>query len=140
VEKLPKLSKIREIISGNMVYRKVNFLSSKELFLIKLVLDFYEAYLRTFDCPLFNNLINELIPTALLFYSVLSDEEVELIYETFQTCRDIFKMMSKNIYDLENQLNCYFSKKKSMIINHLTILRNENLFLSGGNYNSLFLK
>ena len=55
----------------------------------------YEGYYRKFESPLFNDLINEYIPTALLFYSALSEEEVEFIYESLNASKDIYKIMSK---------------------------------------------
>ena len=86
-------------------------------------------------------MINDYIPTALLFFSVLSEEEIEFIHESFYVNKDIYKIMSiLQKLKLENQLNCFFSKKKENYTKYLVNLRNEKLMLSGGNYPSLFLK
>jgi hypothetical protein len=62
-----------------VIYQRL--LSKKELICVKVVLDIYEHYYIKFDGPLYKNLLSEYIPTALLFYSTLPDEDLLYIYE-----------------------------------------------------------
>ncbi len=60
---------------------------------IKVILDIYEHYYIKYDYPTYEvsfrlkikNLCNSYIPTAILFYTSLSDESIKLIYEKLKS-------------------------------------------------------
>lgn len=82
-------------------------------------------------------MIDEYIPTALLFYSLLSDEDIAYINDklTSQTNNELYELLSKNsdlIFFLEIKLNCFNAKKRSLYIKHLNSLKDDAKLLSGG--------
>ena len=74
ISNLPKLNQIKQVI-----YQRI--LTKKEITGMKIILDLYEHFYDNFDHPCYENLKSEFIPTALLFYSSLSDEDITYIYE-----------------------------------------------------------
>lgn len=95
ISNLPKLELIREVIYQRLITRK-------ELTCLKIVLDIYQNYYNNFDHPLYNNLTYEFIPTALLFYSTLPDEDTIYIYEklTQASMKETYKLLSKITFNI----------------------------------------
>ena len=56
-------------------------INNEDLIMIKIVLDIVEHYILNYDKILSHHYLNEFVPTANLFYSHLSQEEVEILYE-----------------------------------------------------------
>jgi hypothetical protein len=92
IKSLPDLSLIRKIIDEKM-------LMEKEIITIKIILDIYGNYFTRYDYPLYQNLLEEYIPTALQFYSSLSEEEIVTIYDNLVLTNQASELKSKiNIY------------------------------------------
>lgn len=51
----------------------------KEKIIYKVVIDMLEAHCKEFEGPLFKNLINKVIPLALLFYQRSESEEIDIL-------------------------------------------------------------
>jgi len=98
INNLPKLEEIRVIIIKRLI-------SHKELISIKIILDIYENFLKQYDYPLYDIYLNEFIPTALLFYSNLTEEDTKIIFDKIKNEKDVYEL-------LKVRLKCIISKKK----------------------------
>jgi hypothetical protein len=115
---LPPLSKIREILLMELTLKK-------ELVTIKVVLDIYEHYYKRYDCPLYEAFLSEFIPTALLFYAGLSDEDIRYVYNTVIDIKDVSDLLCK--------LSSFNAKRRTLYIKYLENMKNSYINLSGGN-------
>lgn len=108
---LPNLKEIQNIL----VHRLITKL---DLLPIKIILDIYEHFYINNDGPCYKNLINEYIPTALLFYAGLSEEDIkEFLYD---------KINSMSILkELINKLNGKVTSKKNNYIKILKKMKKE---------------
>jgi hypothetical protein len=92
---LPKLQQMK------MIFLRQLF-SRKDLILVKMILDIYEHYFKKNDHPLFQKLQEEYLPTAIIFYSSLSDEDTEYMYEKLRNAlnKELSELLSKFILNL----------------------------------------
>lgn len=75
IHHLPSLKGIRDILNQRMI-------AKKELICIKTVIDIHDHYLRTYNKGLNRFTLNEVfMPLICLFYSLLTENEVEFIYD-----------------------------------------------------------
>jgi hypothetical protein len=111
MQKMPKLKHIREILFKNLFMRN-------DILAIKLVLDIYDDYCRSYDIDNYK----ELISTALLFYYSIGESDVENLYDImkersiykidrnrvlFRTRRQYIKHYKKEKNNLERLNNCF---------------------------------
>ena len=140
IKSLPDLSLIRKIIHEKM-------LMEKEIITIKIILDIYGNYFTRYDYPLYQNLLEEYIPTALQFYSSLSEEEIATIYDNLVQTNQASELKSKihiyllgNFLFLDNGLNFKIYRKRKGYINHLAKMKNSYKFLIRGLASENFIK
>lgn len=89
IESLPDLTIMRDIIYKLMI-------TEKEYVTIKIVLDIYEHYYTNYESFTNKKLLKEFLPTANLFYSILSDEDVKNIFDSIQKLpKEMSEIMSK---------------------------------------------
>lgn len=96
ISKLPKFIDFKTILL-NRYYTK------KEIILLKIIIDFQCCYLKLNDNPLYQNLNNWLL-TAQAFYSQLSKEDIQLIFNEIVIP------------------SCQLKKKISKLVNYLIII------------------
>jgi hypothetical protein len=89
VENLPDLKVMREIFYKMMV-------TEKEYVTIKIVLDIYEHYFTNHESFQNKKFLKEYIPTAILFYEMLTDENMINIYDDLEKSpKEITDIISK---------------------------------------------
>lgn len=91
IENLPSLEKLRIIINLKLIS------NIKELSVIKIILNIYEHYLKNFDVPNYEKLLNEFIPTAELFYSEFHKNDYTIIYDYLKGQTDVFDILTKKL-------------------------------------------
>ena len=116
IENMPTLDSLYKLLSSEQIEKK-------ELIVIKLILDIYEHYFKKFDHPLFCNLINEYVPTASLFYSLLTDNDISLLNNYIKK-----KDMSEILFD---KMRTVKLKNKSDILMRLNKLRMDYMCFTG---------
>lgn len=116
---MPKLDSIKEVILMNLNS------SRKELIPFKIVLDIYEHYYKTYGFPTFDVLINEYIPTATLFYSNLTDEDIKYMHDSIYNSRELNDILT-------NKLKAFNSKKRSPYIKYFDQLNHNYKYFTGG--------
>jgi hypothetical protein len=131
-ECLPKFKNI--IFVMNKIKKNFNDKNNfKEIFFIKIMLDLYDDHLNNFDFDADKILINEFYLTSILFYNLLSEENLKKIYQ-------IIKKLDIEFYSLKNnkkysQMNLieyqdYFIKNKKIYENLIGgINKKEGLFI-----------
>jgi hypothetical protein len=102
IKGLPGLSIIRKILNENL-------LLEKEIIIMKIILDIYEHYFTRYDYPLYQKLLDEYIPTAMEFYSILLEDEIFLIYDKLNLVNQANELLSKII--TIKSINFYFFRK-----------------------------
>lgn len=97
---LPTLKYISKYIKkGKMEVEK----NKKNIYFIKICLDIYEDYLKTFDYPLFKKYKNPFLIVAITFYSKLSEEQFKLIHD--QVTGPVMRGLSKfEYYNFRNKI------------------------------------
>ena len=71
----PKIKIIGDLIQSELIMRK-------EFVIVKIMLDIIIHYYSNYDLYNMNEFFDkELIPTALMFYSMLTDQDVKFVYE-----------------------------------------------------------
>ena len=90
IANLPNLKLLKKVLCQKMI-------TKKELICLKLILDLYEHYFTKFDRPFYIKLQDEFIPTAFLFYSSLSEEDILYIHEKLNApaLAEILDVLSK---------------------------------------------
>lgn len=91
IENFPSLEKLRTIINLKLISH------IKELSVIKIILSIYEHYLKNFDVPNYDKLLNEFIPTAELFYSEFPKNDYTIIYEYLKGQSEVFDILTKKL-------------------------------------------
>ena len=76
INSLPSLKKIEKFAKDGIVNSDKN---KKNLYFLKLCLDIYEHYYKTFDIPLMKNYKDKFLKTAIKFYSQISRENFNYI-------------------------------------------------------------
>jgi hypothetical protein len=85
---LPKLEIIKYLIRNQLI-------SKKEIVLTKIILDLYFDYYKCYE-PYNNQLVwDSLIPVCQLFYSSLSKEDINYLYNKIKNDKDVFPLISK---------------------------------------------
>jgi len=91
IENFPPLDKLRIIINMKLIS------NIKELSVIKVILNIYEHYLKNFDLPNYDKLLNEYIPTAELFYSEFQKNDYTIIYEYLKGQPEVFDILTRKL-------------------------------------------
>jgi hypothetical protein len=86
IDNLPDLYKMRQMFYQGLISRK-------EITTMKVILDLYEHYYMNFDASC--KLLNDYLPTAVLFYSTLSDEDLAFIQEKLSQMKEVYEVISK---------------------------------------------
>ena len=76
--------------------------------------------------------INEYIPVALMFYTTLSDEDLNFTYEKIIEEKEIYEILSNLSLNLENNLKFHLSKKRKSYIKYFNKLNNDLMKLVSG--------
>lgn len=84
-------------------------------------------------------MLNDYIPIAILFYSSLSDEDLASIYDKLKDEKEIFDLLSKIFFNLENNLKFHISEKRTNCLKYLNKIKNELMFTLGGIKSSHFI-
>jgi hypothetical protein len=139
-------SKLNEFINSlpDLILMKGIFenliITKKEIVTVKIVLDIYEHYFTNFESFSNKRFLKEYIPAACLFYSTLSDEDVLDIYDTINSTKEIWEIISKNIYtNILEKLDINLFRKRSINIKRLKVLKDEKSLLCEGLDNSKFV-
>lgn len=127
VEKMPDLKLLREVLEANPVHKN-------ELVTFKIILDIYEHFYKKFDGPMYSNLLYEYIPTATVFYSNLSDDDIKYIFESLGS------FSYRDIYDsLITKIKAAINKKKKDYMKHLDNLKKMLIcFIGNVNENKIY--
>lgn len=98
---------------------------------IKIILDNYEKYLTESEFPTFEVLINQLIPVSILFYSILSNEEIV----------ELFNKINENKIFRKNRLKegLSFFETKEEYIQYFNDLNDQYKLLTNGTKKENFL-
>jgi len=96
-------------------------------------LDLYEHYLKNFNFPTYEKLLNEYIPVAELFYTEFSSGDYLQIYDFLKEQYEVFDILTKKL-----GVNLY--KFASMYSKNLHKLKDNYKNLVGGIDNSKFMK
>lgn len=124
---LPSLKDINLILSMKLIT------NIKEMCVFKVILDLYEHYLKNFDFPVFDRLLNEYFPVAELFYSEFSSNDFVFVYENLKEQNDLFEIMLK-------KLNIMIYKNPKIKIKNLKLLKENYIKLVGGiDYTKFYL-
>jgi hypothetical protein len=117
---LPKLPVLFKIL-------KMKLFSKKEILTIKVILDIYEHYFKTYDLPGYNIYQQEYIPVAYFFYSNLSKEDINQLSNSFKSNKN------KELQDiLVLRMNSVIKKKKSDYLKYLEKAKINFTLLSQG--------
>ena len=76
--------------------------------------------------------INEYIPVALMFYTTLSDEDLNFTYEKIIEEKEIYEILSNLSLNLENNLKFHLSKKRKSYIKYFNKLNIDLMKLVSG--------
>jgi hypothetical protein len=99
LECLPSLKNLYKIIY-------FGWISKREYIIVKIILDIYEHYYKNYDFPIYTKLVSEYIPTAMLFYTNLNDNELKEINLTIDR---------KDLHDLCRMIIFKSNKKEDYI-------------------------
>jgi hypothetical protein len=91
IKSMPSLKSISKYMEKKSISQERH---KKNIFFMKLCLDIYENYYKTFDCPLFDKYKNKFISTALKFYLKLTDDQHKYIKDQITTT--IIRRLSKH--------------------------------------------
>lgn len=123
-ENMPSLDSMYRLVSSRLFEKK-------ELIVIKIILDIYEHYFKKYDYPLYHNLINEFIPTACLFYTILTDSDISHLNNIIKK-KDLYEVL----YDKMHMVKYKTSKE---CLKRLNKMRMEFLSFAGDNLVNKFL-
>ena len=129
-EHLPKLKKVKFILSKGMISRK-------EIVIMKIVLDLYEKYIFELNNDLIfsdnEDKMKEYIDTAKIFYTqTLNEEDIKFIHE-------IITHEMKRTYDILKKMKVKIYNNKIGYINHLIDLNHSYFSLKHGLNKKLFV-
>lgn len=127
MSKFPDLAKLKQIIGLKLIS------NVKELSVLKIILDLYEHYLKTFNFPTYEKLLNELIPVAELFYTQFASSDYSLIYDYLKEQHEVFDILTK-------KLGMNICKFASLNLKNLDKLKENYKSLVGGIDYSKFMK
>lgn len=127
ISKFPELEKLKQIILLRLIS------NVKELSVLKIILDLYEHYLKNFNFPTYNKLLNEYIPVAELFFSEFSSSDYSQIYGFLKEQYEVFDILTKKLGISQYKYASLFKK------NLLKIKENYSNLVGGIEY-SKFIK
>lgn len=94
ISNLPSLNSIYYIINQRM-------LNKKEVICMKVIIDIYEHYMRTFEHSNFFKIRQLYLSTVGLFYASLTEEEISFIYDVLsKQMKKTYAILSKLIINL----------------------------------------
>lgn len=122
---LPSLKQIHEVL-------KYNYYSTKELPLIKLILDVYENYLFCYHDQLQIELRKEYIAVANLFYLSMRDDcDLQFIQDEFSKHKKLMGMINSfKMFQFKTR-DCYLEHVNDLEIDYQSLLKgtSENMFI-----------
>jgi len=123
----PTLDKIKQIIRLKLIS------NTKELYVLKVILDLFEHYYKNFDLPTYERLLHDYISVAELFYSELSSNDCLVVYDCMKDHYELYEILTK-------KFNIYVNKNPSGYLKNLAKLKENYQNLVGGIDYSKFLK